>query len=157
MKIQYILPLFILVCVSVKRKRGKKRRRGEQQRRDAALKEKEFQRSGGMQKRETERWMRSYRWLRSRGRNNVCFLSMAPSSGCYLYRLEEQSRFMCAVNVLIMNFGNSNNKWCCFICVFVSCRRKQAEQEEELRKKEKLKWVSEKDVYILLEIHSFYM
>lgn len=39
--------------------------------------------------------------------------------------------------------------------LFFCCRRKQAEEEEKLRRKEKFRWVSENDVYILLEFHWF--
>lgn len=75
----------------------------EHQRRGGALKEREFWRNEGMQKRETEKWMRSYRWLRHRGWDDS-FLSITPSSGCLCYRLEEQSAVCCICSAVIRSF-----------------------------------------------------
>lgn len=82
--VQYFVPSFLFV--SVRKNRGRKKRGDEQQRRDGGLRENEFWRTERMQKRETERWMRNCRWLRSRGWDSASFLSIGPSSGYILYR-----------------------------------------------------------------------
>lgn len=124
---------YLYSCVSAKRKRGKTRRRDGPSRRDGASKKKESWRREGTQKRETGRWTRNCRWSKSRGWSSVCFLlSVVPSSGRIVYELH-----------------------CDILFALLSRRRKQAEQEEELRRKEKSKWVSREIDKSWLNFHSF--